>query len=84
MAYLANPNVDSLCSIGFSFLMNPNRYRKDRYIRIVSNMIELLAKGIFSANQVCVAGLLYDKKTRKIGGGGGVWLPRTSDKDVCS
>ena len=69
MEYLANPNVVSLCSIGFSFLMNPNRYRKDRYIRIVSNMIELLAKGIFSANQVCAAGLFYDNKIHKIGGG---------------
>ena len=69
MSDLANPNIVSLCSIDFSFLVNPNRYRKDRYIRIVSNMIELLAKVIFSANQVCASGLFYDDKTRKIGGG---------------
>ena len=39
MSDLANPNVVSLCSIDFSFLMNPNGYRKDIYIITVSNMI---------------------------------------------
>ena len=65
-----NPNVVSLCSAGFSFLVNPNGYKKDRYIGIVSNMIELPVKGIFSFNQVCAAGLFYDDKTRKFIGGG--------------
>ena len=67
MADLANPKVVSLWSGDFSFLTNPNGYKKDRYIIIVSNMIELPAKGTFSANQVCASGLFYDNKTRKIG-----------------
>ena len=63
-----NPNVVSLFSDDFSFQMNPIGYKKDRYIRIISNMIELTAKGIFSANQVCAAGLFYDDKMRKLTG----------------
>ena len=62
--------------------MNTNVYKKDRYIGIVSNMIELPAKGTFSANQVCTAGLFYDDKTRKLRGGK-VWLPQMEEKDVC-
>ena len=70
MADLANPKVAILCSDNFSFLTNPNGYKKDICIGIVSIVTELPAKGIFSANQVCAAGLLYDNKTHKIGGGG--------------
>ena len=64
----ANPNAVSLCSGEFSFLMNPNVPIKDRYIYIISNMINLSAIGIFFANQVHDAGHLYDKKLRKLGG----------------
>ena len=70
MSYLDNRNVVSLCTADFPYLMNPNVFKKDRYIGIVSNMIELPVKGIFSANQVCAAGLFYDDKTRKCIGGG--------------
>ena len=65
---MVNPNAVSLCSADFSFMMNPNGYKKDRYIGIVSNMLDLLAKGIFSANQVRAAGHFYDENPRKLGG----------------
>ena len=48
--------------------MNPNIDKKYIYIGIVSNMLEFPSKGIFSANQVHVAGHLYDNKPRKLGG----------------
>ena len=63
--------------------MKPNGYKKDRYIWIFSNMIDLPAKDTFYANQVYAAGIFYDDKMHKIGGGK-VWLPWTADKDVCS
>ena len=58
MTDLVKPNTVILCSAVFAFLMNPNGYKKDRYIGNVSNMLELPAKGVFSAKQVRVAGPL--------------------------
>ena len=60
MADLVKPNAVSLRSDNFAFMMNPNGPAKDRYIRIVSNMMELTAKGILSKNQVRTAGHFYD------------------------
>ena len=68
MTDLVNPNAISLRSAYFKFLMNPNGDKKNRYIGIVSNMIEFTAKGIFSANQVCATSHFYDKNTCKLGG----------------
>ena len=48
--------------------MKPNGMVKDRYIVIVSNMLDFPAKFIFSANQVRSYGHFYDDKPRKIGG----------------
>ena len=61
-----NPNPVSLCSTDFAFVINPNGNKKDRYIGIVSNMLELPANGIFSANQVRAIGHLYYKKKVKL------------------
>ena len=63
-----NSNTVSLQSSDFEFLMNPNGTNKDRYIRIISDMLEFPAKGIFSANQVRAAGHFYDDKPHKLGG----------------
>ena len=63
-----NPNDVSLHSAYFAFMMNPNRDNNYRYIGIVSNMLELPAKGIFSANQVCAIVHFYDNKPCKLGG----------------
>ena len=52
----------------FLFLVNTNGDKKDRYIGIVSNMLEFTAKGIFSENHVHAAGQFYDDKPRKLGG----------------
>ena len=68
MTYLVHPNAVSLHFAYFSFLMNQNQNEKYRYIVIVSNMIEFPSKGIFSANQVRIAGPFYDQKPRKLGG----------------
>ena len=62
-----NLNAFSLCSDDISFLMNPNGPIKDRYIGIVSNMLEFPAKGISSANQVRATSHLYYDKPRKLG-----------------
>ena len=51
-----NPNYVSLLSKNFAFLINSNGDKKDRYIGIVYNIIELPSKGIFSVNQVRDAG----------------------------
>ena len=67
MTDLVNPNSVSLCSEDFSFLVNPNVDKKDRYIVIVSNMFEFPAKGIFSYNQFRAVDHLYDDKPRKLG-----------------
>ena len=63
-----NPNAVSICSIDFSFMTNPNGDKKEIYIGIVSNIIELSDKGILSANQVRTAGHFYDNKPHKIRG----------------
>ena len=42
--------------------MNTNGPMKDRSIGIVSNMLNLSAKGILSSNQVCAAGHFYVDK----------------------
>ena len=63
-----NPNNVSLHSVDFGFLINSNRDKKDRYIEIVSNMLEFPAKGIFSSNQAHVASHFYDDKPHKLGG----------------
>ena len=63
-----NPNDISLRFVGFSFLMNPNGDKKGRYIGMMSNMIELPVKGIFSENQVRAAGHLYYDKPHELGG----------------
>ena len=56
MTESVNPKYVSLCSGGFSFLINPNGPKKDIYIVIFFNMLEFTVKGIFSANLVCAAG----------------------------
>ena len=66
--YSVNPNAVSLHSDDFAFTMNPNGPTNDIYIGIVSNMLKLTARGIFSANQVCAVGHFYDDKPRKLGG----------------
>ena len=68
MTDLVNPNSDSLRSTDFSCLMNPNVDKKERYIGIVSNMLEFPAKFIFSDNQVRSASHFYDKNPRKLEG----------------
>ena len=68
MTDLVNPNYVRLCSADFSFLMNPNEDKKDRYIGIVSNMLYFLAKCIFSANQAHAASHFYNKNPCKLGG----------------
>ena len=50
MTDLVNPNTVVLRSADFAFLMNHNEAKKDRCTGIVSNMIELPAKCIFSDN----------------------------------
>ena len=77
MTNSVNTNAVSLHSAGFSFLIDPNGDNKDRYIGIVSNMLDFPSKGIFSANQVRVSGHFYDDKPRKIGG-----KPRLVTTDV--
>ena len=61
MTDLVHPNNVSLCFAGFVFLFNPNGDKKDKYIGIVSNMLQFPDKGIFSANQVFAAGHFYEK-----------------------
>ena len=68
MTDLVNSNSISLCSDGFSFLMNPNVDKKYRYIRIVSNMLGFPAKVIFSSNQFRVAVHFYDENPQKLEG----------------
>ena len=64
MTYSVNPNAVSLHSDDFLFLVNNNGPNKDRYIVIVSNMLEFPSKDIFSANQVH----FYNNKPRKLDG----------------
>ena len=63
-----NSNAVSLCSAGFTFLMNSNGLVEDKYIVIVSKILEFPVKVIFSANQVHAASHFYDEKQRKLGG----------------
>ena len=49
-------------------MMNPNGFKKEIYIGIVSTMIEFTVKVIFSANKVRSVGHFYDDKPRKLGG----------------
>ena len=62
-----NKKSVSLRSAYFAFMMNPNRYKKYRYIGILSNILEFLSKVIFSTNQVHAVGHFYDKKPHKLG-----------------
>ena len=39
-----NPNAVSICSVDFSFMSNPNGDKKEIYIGIVSNILELSEK----------------------------------------
>ena len=48
--------------------MNPNRDNNYIYIGIVSSMLELPAKGIFSVNDFRDFVHFYDNKPRKLGG----------------
>ena len=73
MRGLVNPNSVSLCSAYFSFLINLNGDKKEKSIGIISNMLELPDKRIFSANQVRAVSHFYDDKPRKIGGKNNVW-----------
>ena len=59
--------------------MNPNGYNEDKCIVIVSNILELPAKVIFSSNQVLAAGRFYDDKQRKLGGK--QWLVTTDSRE---
>ena len=68
MSDSVNPNSVSFRSADFAFLINPKGDKKDRYVGIRYNIIELPAKGIFSVNQVRDAGHFYDNKPRKLGG----------------
>ena len=68
MSDSVNPNSVSFRSADFAFLVNPKGDKKDRYVGIRYNIIELPAKGIFSVNQVRDAGHFYDNKPRKLGG----------------
>ena len=68
---LGNPNSVSLRYADFEFPMNPNGNKRDRYIGIVSTMLDFPAKGILSTNQVHAAGHLYEKNPCKLGGKNG-------------
>ena len=59
----------------------PNGFNNYIYIGIVSNMLELSAKGIFSINQVRPVGHLYDKKPSKLGVK--LWLVTTDGRESC-
>ena len=63
-----NSNDVILHYADFAFMMNPNRDNKYRYIVILSNMLELPAKGIFSINQLLAVGHFYNNKPCKLGG----------------
>ena len=75
MIDLLNPNAVSLFSSDFTFLMNLNGTKKDRYIRIVSDIIEVPTKGIFFANQFHTAGHFYDDNPFKLGWKQGMVTP---------
>ena len=47
MIDFVNQNSVIICYADFSFLLNPNRSKKDICIGIVSNMPESLSKGIY-------------------------------------
>ena len=51
-----------------NFLINPKVDKKDIYIVIVSTMLDLSAKGVFSTHQFCAIGHFYDEKQHKLGG----------------
>ena len=63
-----NSNSVSIRSANWAFLINPNGAKEDRYIGIVSNMIDLPYKGILYAKQVHAAVNFYDDKPHKLGG----------------
>ena len=67
MTDLVKQNAISLRSLDFSWMMDNNGDKKDIYISIVSNMLDLPSKGILSANQVCASGHFYDDKPHKFG-----------------
>ena len=66
--YSVNPNAVSIFSADFIFLTNTNGSKKDIYTIIVSNMLDLSAKGIFYSNQVHIVGHFYDDMPQKLGG----------------
>ena len=65
---MVNPNSVIIFSTKYAFTMNPNGYKKGRYIIIVSKMRLFPAKGIFYDNQVRDASQFYDNKPRKLVG----------------
>ena len=67
MSDSVNPNSVSFRSAYFAFLINPKGDKKDRYVGIRYNIIELPAKGIFSANQFHADDHFYEYKLCKIG-----------------
>ena len=62
-------------------MINKNRYNKHRCIGIVSNVLELSAKVIFSVNQVCPVCHYYDNKPSKLGVK--QWLVTTDGRESC-
>ena len=62
-------------------MINPNGFNNYIYIGIVSNMLELSAKGIFSINQVRDVGHLYDNKPSKLWVK--QWLVTTDGRESC-
>ena len=79
MKDLVNPNAVSICSADFEFMMSPDVPIKDRYIGIVSIMLEIPAKGILSSNNFRAAVPLYDNKPHKLGGK--QWLVTTDGRE---
>ena len=82
MINLVNPNAVSIRSAGFVFMMNPSISMKDRYIGIVSNMIDFPEKGIFTPiRSMTLMTSMMTNHARLVANN--YWLPRTEDKDVC-
>ena len=82
MAESVNPNAVSLRSANSVFILNPNGPMKDRYIGIVSNMIDFPEKGIFTPiRSMTLMTSMMTNHARLVANN--YWLPRTEDKDVC-
>ena len=81
MSDSVNPNTVSIRSTDFEFLINPNEPNNDRYIGIVSNIIEFPANGIFSAIRSVPSTASTKTSCTKLVVSR-YWLPRMAEKSV--